>query len=120
MKVYIAVLSPLSALAYGISAVFCKLFSVPVSSERDAVTEEEIRMMVDAEETGVLEESQREMINNIFEFGDADISDVMTHRKDICAIEVNSKIGDIVYSGNNEGYVKNSGLRGNCCTILSV
>ena len=105
VKVYIAVLSPLSALAYGISAVFCKLFSVPVSSERDAVTEEEIRMMVDAgNETGVLEESQREMINNIFEFGDADISDVMTHRKDICAIEVNSKIGDIVYLAINEGY----------------
>lgn len=61
--------------------------------------------MVDAgNETGVLEESQREMINNIFEFGDADISDVMTHRKDICAIEVNSKIGDIVYLAINEGY----------------
>lgn len=105
VKIYIAVLSPLSALAYGISAVLCRLFSVPVSSERDAVTEEEIRMMVDAgNETGVLEESQREMINNIFDFGDADISDVMTHRKDICAIEVNSKIGDIVYLAINEGY----------------
>ena len=44
------------------------------------------------------------MINNIFEFGDADISDVMTHRKDICAVDVNSKIGDIVYLAINEGY----------------
>lgn len=62
-------------------------------------------MMVDAgNETGVIEESQREMINNIFEFGDADISDVMTHRKDICAVDVNSKIGDIVYLAINEGY----------------
>lgn len=105
VKVYVMVLSPLSTLAYGISAVFCKLFSVPVASRRDAVTEEEIRMMVDAgNETGVLEESQKEMINNIFEFGGADISDVMTHRKDICAIEVNSKIGDIVYLAINEGY----------------
>ena len=98
-------LSPLSALAYGISAVFCRLFSVPISSQKDTVTEEEIRMMVDAgNETGVIEESQREMINNIFEFGDADISDVMTHRKDICAVDVNSKIGDIVYLAINEGY----------------
>ncbi len=81
-------------MAYGISAVFCKLFSVPVSSERDAVTEEENKNDGGRRnETGVLEESQREMINNIFEFGDADISDVMTHRKDICAIEVNSKMG---------------------------
>lgn len=105
VRVYVAVLSPMSAAAYGISAVVCKIFSIPISQERDVVTEEEIRMMVDAgNETGVLEESQREMINNIFDFGDADISDVMTHRKDICAVEVNAKIGDIVYSAINEGY----------------
>ena len=105
VRLLMILLSPLSALAYGISAVFCRLFSVPISSQKDTVTEEEIRMMVDAgNETGVIEESQREMINNIFEFGDADISDVMTHRKDICAVDVNSKIGDIVYLAINEGY----------------
>ena len=105
VRLRMILLSPLSALAYGISAVFCRLFSVPISSQKDTVTEEEIRMMVDAgNETGVIEESQREMINNIFEFGDADISDVMTHRKDICAVDVNSKIGDIVYLAINEGY----------------
>ncbi|MGN0613224.1 MAG: hemolysin family protein [Porcipelethomonas sp.] len=105
VKIYITILSPLSLLAYGITAVICKPFGVSVSAKEEAVTEEEIRMMVDAgNETGVIEENQREMINNIFEFGDVDVSDVMTHRKDIVAIEVNSKIGDIVYLAINEGY----------------
>ena len=62
-------------------------------------------MMVDAgNETGVIEESQREMINNIFEFGDSIVSEVMTHRTDICAADVESKIGDIVYLAINKGY----------------
>lgn len=105
VKIYVILLSPLSAIAYGISRLICKPFGISFSKKDEAVTEEEIRMMVDAgNETGVLEESQREMINNIFNFGDSDVSDVMTHRKDIVAVEVNSKIGDIVYIAIDKGY----------------
>lgn len=69
------------------------------------VTEEEIRMMVDAgEETGVIEESQKEMINNIFEFDDITASDVMTHRTDIVAVEVIDSIQDVIDKAVAEGY----------------
>lgn len=105
VKIYVILLSPLSFIAYGISRLACKPFGISFSKKDEAVTEEEIRMMVDAgNETGVLEESQREMINNIFDFGDSDVSDVMTHRKDIVAVEINSKIGDIVYIAIDKGY----------------
>ncbi len=105
VKIYIMILSPLSLIAYGISRLVCKPFGISFSQKDEAVTEEEIRMMVDAgNETGVLEESQREMINNIFDFGDVNVSDVMTHRKDIVAVELNSKIGDIVYLAIDKGY----------------
>ncbi len=105
VKVLMAVMAPFSALSYAVSALFCFIFRVPFSAGKELVTEEEILMMVDAgNETGVIEESQREMINNIFEFGDSVVSEVMTHRKDLCAADVNSKIGDIVYLAINEGY----------------
>lgn len=105
VRVLMVVMSPFSAVSYAIAAVFCFIFRVPLKSGKDVVTEEEILMMVDAgNETGVIEESQREMINNIFEFGDSVVSEVMTHRKDICAADVESKIGDIVYLAINEGY----------------
>ena len=105
VKILMVIMSPFSALSYAVSAVLCFIFRVPISTRRDVVTEEEILMMVDAgNETGVIEESQREMINNIFEFGDSVVSDVMTHRKDLVAIEVGEKIGDIVYLAINEGY----------------
>ncbi len=105
VKIYIALLLPLSLISYGISRLICKPFGISFSQKDGTVTEEEIRMMVDAgNETGVLEESQREMINNIFDFGDVDVSDVMTHRKDIVAVELNSKIGDIIYLAIDKGY----------------
>ena len=50
----------------------------------EAVTEEEIIMMVsEGHEQGVLEADEAEMINNIFEFGEKSVAEIMTHRKDV-------------------------------------
>src|SRR5699024_3782651 len=58
-----------------------KVIGIDPHADEDTVTEEEIRMMVDVGgEKGVIEDSQREMIDNIFEFDDIDAADIMTHR----------------------------------------
>ena len=76
----------------------------PNASE-EVVTEEEIRILVDAgEEKGVIEESQKEMINNIFDFDDIPVSDVMTHRTEIEAVEITDKIEDVVKLSCENGY----------------
>lgn len=59
--------------------------------ENEDVTEEEIISMVnEGHEQGVLLESEAEMIHNIFEFGDKEAKDIMTHRKNIVALDGNS------------------------------
>ncbi len=74
----------------------CKLFGVGPQDE-ETVTEEEIRMMVDVgEEKGSIEEEEKELINNVFEFNDKTVSEVMIHRTEVYAIDVNSKIEDIL------------------------
>ncbi|MBQ8827032.1 MAG: HlyC/CorC family transporter [Oscillospiraceae bacterium] len=71
----------------------------------DAVTEEEILMMVDAgNETGVIEETQREMINNVFEFNDLTASDVMTHRTDIVGVDTKASISEVVNAAISSGF----------------
>ena len=100
----------------GLTRPFIKVLSVstnlvvrmlgfdPNASE-EVVTEEEIRMLVDAgEEKGVIEESQKEMINNIFDFDDVPVSDVMTHRTEIEAVEITDKIEDVVKLSCENGY----------------
>ena len=87
VRLLILLLTPFWAIASGITALLCKLFRIPAADGVDVVTEEEIRLLVDAgNETGGIEESQREMINNIFTFDDVPVSDVMTHRKDMTAV----------------------------------
>ncbi len=67
-----------------------RLFGFDPNADEEVVTEEEIRMLVDVgEEKGVIENVQKEMINNIFEFDDLDAGDIMTHRTDVVAADVN-------------------------------
>ena len=67
-----------------------RLLGFDPNADEEGVTEEEIRMMVDVGgEKGVIEDDQKEMINNIFEFDDMDAGDVMTHRTDVIAADVN-------------------------------
>ena len=74
-----------------------RLFGMDPNADEEVVTEEEIRMMVDVgQEKGVIEDSQKEMINNIFEFDDMDVADIMTHRTDMDCIDVDDPITDII------------------------
>ena len=68
-----------------------RIFGFDPNADEEVVTEEEIRMMVDVGgEKGVIEDAQKEMINNIFEFDDLDAGDIMTHRTDVVAADINT------------------------------
>lgn len=73
-----------------------KIFGVG-EQEEEIVTEEEIKMMVNqGEEKGSIEENEKELINNVFEFNDIIASEIMTYRIDIYAIEMNEDIYGIL------------------------
>ena len=73
-----------------------KLFGVG-ENEEEIVTEEEIKMMVDqGEENGTIEEEEKELINNVFEFNDITVSEIMTHRTDIFAVDINTSAEELL------------------------
>ncbi len=85
--------------------IVVRLLGFDPNASEEEVTEEEIRMLVDAgEEKGVIEESQKEMINNIFEFDDIIAADVMTHRTDIEAVEISDDFSEIIDKTLKAGY----------------
>ncbi len=105
VKFLVAVLAPMTALSSLLTRLLSPLFGAKGTFGRDAVTEEEILMMVDAgSETGVVEESQRKMINNVFEFDDLTVSDIMTHRTDITAVDISAKVSDVVNAAISTGF----------------
>ena len=82
-----------------------RLIGIDPNTEPEQVTEENIRMMLDAgNEKGVIEESEREMINNIFEFDDRTVGEVMTHRTEMTAVELDEDIKDVVEVAIADGY----------------
>ena len=81
-----------------------KIFGVG-ENEEQFVTEEEIKMMVDqGEEKGTIEEEEKELINNVFEFNDITVSEIMKHRKDIFAVDINISNEELIEELSKEEY----------------
>ena len=73
--------------------------------QKRALTEEEILLMVnEGGESGVIEESQAEMISNIFDFDDIEVREVMTHRTEMIAIEDNRPVTEAIKLIIDEGF----------------
>lgn len=85
----------MSGLIYTVSKVFTpavwlftvstngilRLLGIDPNSEDDENAEEEIRMILDAgKQKGTIQPEEQDMIQNIFEFNDTSVSEIMTHR----------------------------------------
>ena len=81
--------APFVKLLTVVTNMVSKIFGVG-ENEEEIITEEEIKMMVDqGEENGTIQEDEKELINNVFEFNDITVSEIMTHRTDIFAVDIN-------------------------------
>lgn len=91
------IVRPVIALLSASTNGVLRLLRMKTQAEEESVTPEEIRMMVEiGHEKGTIDAEEKEMLDNVFEFGDAVAKDVMTHRSDIVAINVNAKEDEIV------------------------
>ncbi len=82
-----------------------RLMRIDPHADEETVTEEEIRMMVDVGgEKGVIEDVQKEMIDNIFEFDDIDVADIMTHRTDMICIDDDEPLSEAVKLSIENGF----------------
>lgn len=76
--------------------VISKIFGV-TGEEEEKVSEEEIKMMVDVgEEKGTIETGEKEMINNIFEFNDRVVSEIMIPRTQVYALDMELTINEAI------------------------
>lgn len=84
------ILKPIVIALGFITNVLTKAF-IKEDENSDIVTEEDIKTIVDvSEEQGVINFEESEMINNVFEFGRRDVSDIMTARTNMEAVALDS------------------------------
>ncbi len=97
INIVVKVLTPLVFVFTQISQVFIKLLGAEPDVNESFITQEELKTMVGvSEEEGVLEEEEKEMIFNVFEFGDLQVKDVMIQRVDIVAVNVDVTYDEIL------------------------
>lgn len=104
IRVISIVTSPFVKFLTFVTNTISKLFGVGENDE-ESITEEEIKMMVDqGEEKGTIKEEEKELINNVFEFNDITVSEIMRHRKDIFAVDINISTDELIDELSKEEY----------------
>ena len=92
------VLFPITAVIGVISNLVLRVFGINPKDEKENVTEDEIISIVnEGHEQGILEEREAEMISNIMELDDKESGDIMTHRKNIVAVDGNISLEEAVH-----------------------
>lgn len=82
------ILKPFVAILNFVTNIIFKLFGITDEDTKSLVTEEDLKIMVNVgHEEGVLQIEEREIINNVFEFGDMQAEDAMIQRIEMVTIE---------------------------------
>jgi len=80
-------------------------FGIKDTDSNDEYSEEEIKIMVDAgNEKGLIDSEAKDMINNVFEFDDRTVAEIMTHRTDMTALEIHDSLETCLKAFNDNGY----------------
>ncbi|QGU95894.1 DUF21 domain-containing protein [Clostridium bovifaecis] len=91
------ILTPITIIFTYLTNGIVKLFGGKVDMGKPYITEEELKTIVDvSHEEGVLEVEEKQMIYNVFEFGDSQVKDVMVPRTDMISVEVDSAYDEII------------------------
>jgi magnesium and cobalt exporter, CNNM family len=106
-KVLGQICQPLVWLARAIDTFLQRLAGRPVAAESQDAIEEEIRTIVnEGHREGLINEDAREMIEGVFELGDAVVSQVMTPRTEMYMVHVNRPWDDIVNDVIDAGHTR--------------
>lgn len=105
ITLFIFIFNPLVSMFLFITNGLIKLLGGKPGRTQPFITEDELKTMVNvSHEEGVLEGDEKQMIYNVFEFGDTQVRDVMTPRTDMASIEVGATYEKIIETFKTEQF----------------
>ena len=91
------VLTPIIVVINFVSKIILKLFRIDMNKSTQRMTENELRTIVDvSHEEGVIETDEKEMINNVFDLGDAKAKEVMVPRIHVVFAEIGTSYEELI------------------------
>ncbi|MCE5195311.1 MAG: hemolysin family protein [Nitrospiraceae bacterium] len=121
LEIYIKILSPLVWIFKVSSNFIIKLFGGEARPVSALITEEEIKTMIKiGEEEGTLETEEKEMLHNVFKFGDKVVTEVMVPRTEIVSIPFDGTVDDALKLVSKEGYSRYPVIMENIDNIVGI
>lgn len=101
------ILTPVIFIVNKLSNGVLMILRVDPNQKQNTMTEQELRTIVDvSHEDGVIETEERQMIYNVFDFGDSQARDVMVPRIDMSFINVNATYQELLHAFKEDGYTR--------------
>lgn len=97
IRFFMTIMTPVIIIINLFSRGIMRLLRVDPDAARKGMTEEELRTIVDvSHESGVIESGEKEMINNVFDLGDANAKDIMVPRVHVTFASVDSSYEELI------------------------
>ncbi|RAW03415.1 hemolysin family protein [Pseudochryseolinea flava] len=105
LRVFYFIFKPFIRLLNGLANLILRPFGIRPVSEQDIHSEEELKLIIaESEEGGAIESSERELIQNVFDFDDRIVKQVMVPRIKISGINSNVTLDQALQIVMKEGY----------------
>ena len=107
IKLIMILVTPISIIINALAHVIMFILRIDPNAKTDTLTEDELRTLVDvSHEDGVIEEEEREMINNVFDLGDAKAKDVMVPTVNVTFADVESTYKELLEIFREDKYTR--------------
>lgn len=106
LRLFYLVFKPFIFILNGSANLIVKMLGFnPVNGHIEFHSEDELRhILKESSEVGTIEKSEEKLIQNIFDFADKKVRQVMVPRNRIVGVDKNSTLGEILQKFNSEGY----------------
>ncbi|MEC4053289.1 hemolysin family protein [Myroides odoratimimus] len=105
LRIFYFVFRPIIWLMNGLANGILRIVGISPIHGADIHTEEELKMIItESQEGGAIEETERVLIQNVFDFDDRRVNNIQSLRKNVSAIEINTSVIEAIDYAINEGY----------------
>ncbi|SKA30303.1 Hemolysin, contains CBS domains [Chitinophaga eiseniae] len=105
LRFFFVIFRPFIWLLNGLANSILRLIGLAPAGESEIHSEEELKLIIsESQEGGAIEETERELIQNVFEFDDSRVKEILTHRKDISALDITKPFQELIDQVIKDGY----------------
>jgi CBS domain containing-hemolysin-like protein len=121
LKIFYVIFRPFIWLLNGLANVILKIFGIHPVHGSEIHSEEELKMIIsESHEGGAIEETERDLIRNVFDFDDRRVWNIQTLRKNVTAIDVGLTLDEAINFAIKEGYSRYPVCDGTLDEIIGI